>query len=146
VDTDISELSVPDGPDRTTSTSGKCDLIYSALHALLLRTHAHSKTYRLGSSGIMRVASPTDTTLTPPPLLQPIIDLLQYQVFCERVKSEIIKTIGALSKAGISSTLRFDPVGETGKELLRLLDEDGSRSIVGGEAVLRIDEMYCILY
>lgn len=92
----------------------------------------------------MRIASATDMTPSSPPLLQPIIDLLQYQVFCERVKSEINKMMGVLSKAGVTSTLRFDAVGESGKELLRLLDEDGSWSVVGGEAVLRIEKRYWI--
>jgi mediator of RNA polymerase II transcription subunit 17 len=118
----------------------KCDLIYSSLHALLLRRHWHMKLRRLGNTGIIRPPVLAETTHAPP-ILRPIIDLLQYQVFCERIKSEIDKMVEALSAVGIPATLRFDPVGETGQQLIRLFDDNVS-NIVGGEAVLRIDNRY----
>lgn len=79
--------------------------------------------------------------MRPPPLLQPIIDLLQYQVFCERVKAEVDRMERALDVAGVPSSLRFNAVGESGKELVKLLDEVSVQKI-GGEAVLRIDDRY----
>jgi len=97
----------------------------------------HRKLQRLGTAGIFRPPSAVDTS-PPRLLLQPIIDLLQYQVFCERVKSEIDTVVQALTAVGIPSTLRFDPVGEIGRELVNLFDEKDSK-IIGGEAVLRID-------
>jgi len=75
------------------------------------------------------------------PILQPIIDLLQYQVFCERVKFEVDKITRALSAAGISSVLRFSAVGEVGQDLVKLLDE-GSTTYISGEAVLRVDDRF----
>lgn len=74
----------------------------------------------------------------PPPILQPIIDLLQYSVFCERVEEELGKAVKALRKAGVEGELRFSGVGEDGSTLVSLLNDDGPQR-VGGEAVLRID-------
>ncbi|GLB33862.1 putative subunit 17 of Mediator complex [Lyophyllum shimeji] len=119
----------------------KCNLIYSALHVLLLGRHAHLKSRRLGTAGTSRAS--TDAFRSPPPILQPIIDLLQYQVFCERIKSEIDKMVAALSAAGIPASLRFDPVGETGRQLVQFL-ETGNGRVIGGEAVLRIDNRHTI--
>ncbi|RDB22683.1 Mediator of RNA polymerase II transcription subunit 17 [Hypsizygus marmoreus] len=120
----------------------KCNLIYFALHALLLRRHAYLKERRLGAAGIIRPAIPYEASQLPP-ILQPIIDLLQYQVFCQRIKTEIDKMAKALSAAGISSTLRFDFVGETGRQLVRLFENKSSK-VIGGEAVLRIDNRHTI--
>ncbi|KAG6902224.1 hypothetical protein C0995_002856 [Termitomyces sp. Mi166 len=92
---------------------------------------------RLGSMGVGGVAK---DNLHPPPILQPVIDLLQYQVFCERIKSEIDQMVAALSVAGIKSSLRFNPVGETGRQLVQLIENGGN--VIGGEAVLRIDDRY----
>lgn len=76
-----------------------------------------------------------------PPLLQPTIDLLQYRVFCDRIKFEFDKAVRALSMVGIPSTLRFDPVGETGRLLIQSFSDDNTKAI-GGEAVLRIENRY----
>ncbi|KAG5649016.1 hypothetical protein DXG03_000365 [Asterophora parasitica] len=118
----------------------KCNLMYSALHVLLLRRHGYLKSQRLGTAGVIHS---TMEQLRPPPILQPIIDLLQYQVFCERIKSEIDKMVAALSAAGIPSSIRFDPVGETGLQLVQFFDSSAGKSI-GGEAVLRIDNRHTI--
>lgn len=111
-----------------------CDLIYNSLHVLLLRRHDHAKQQRLSSTGALRHGS-TDNF---PFMLQPIIDLLQYQVFCRRIRVEINKIVHALSTAGIPSLVSIDPVGETGHELINVLSQSGSQ-IIGGVAVLRID-------
>ncbi|KAF5388061.1 hypothetical protein D9615_000456 [Tricholomella constricta] len=116
----------------------KCNLVYYALQALLLRRHGYLKSQRLGTAGVIR---PPMELLHPLPILQPIIDLLQYQVFCTRIKSEIDRMISALSAAGIPSSLRFDPVGETGRQLVQFFDSSAGK-VIGGEAVLRIDNRY----
>jgi mediator of RNA polymerase II transcription subunit 17 len=117
-----------------------CDLIYSCLHALLLRRHGYLKLRRLegpAAIGIAGVAGSPDV----PPLLQPIIDLLQYKVFCDRIKFEFDKTVRALSMAGIQCALRFDPVGETGHQLIQSFGENNAK-VIGGEVVLRIENRY----
>lgn len=78
---------------------------------------------------------------TNPPLLQPVIDLLQYEVFCKRVHTEVHKVVKALGVAGVPCSIRFNSAGENGNELVNLLEDSGTQK-VGGEAVLRIDERY----
>jgi mediator of RNA polymerase II transcription subunit 17, fungi type len=70
--------------------------------------------------------------------LRPIIDLIQYEVFCERIKWQLDAVITSLSAAGITSILRFKPVGEAGKELIQIPMDETDRGI-GGESLLRID-------
>jgi mediator of RNA polymerase II transcription subunit 17 len=122
------------------ATAAKCDLVASILHAFLLRIHSHLKTERLGSSGIARVSGPLNGRPTPP-LLQPVIDLLQYQGFCERIKTEVNKMVRALGVTGLPCSLRITSVGENGRELVNLLNEDSTWTI-GGEAILQIDDRY----
>jgi len=74
-------------------------------------------------------------------LLQPVIDLLQYQGFCERIKTEVNKMVRALGATGLPCSLRITSVGENGRELINLLNEDSTWTI-GGEAILRIDDRY----
>lgn len=122
------------------SSQESCDLIFFGLHALLLRRHNHLKSRRLGTAGTYTAPGSSDPSRAPL-LLRPIIDLLQYQVFCERIKTELDKIVRALDSAGIPSGLRFDPVGETGEELIKFFD-DTTNKVIGGEAVLRIDNRY----
>ena len=117
-----------------------CDLIYSMLHILLLRAHTHLKNFRLSITGLMRAAGIVRPPMTLP-ILQPVIDLLQYQVFCNRVKQELDNSVSALHKVGVPAKLRFDSVGESGSDVTKLLMED-IRGKIGGEAVLRIDDRY----
>jgi mediator of RNA polymerase II transcription subunit 17, fungi type len=49
--------------------------------------------------------------------------------------------VRALGVAGVPCGLRFNSVGENGKELVKLLNEDSSQKI-GGEAILRVDDRY----
>lgn len=116
-----------------------CDLIYHTLHALLLCMHTAQKSQRILSTGPSR----SYASAIPPGrsvLLQPIIDLLQYQQFCSRIKTELNKLTSALRSAGVPCALRFDPVGETGQHLQRRLTTGDSSLKVGGEALLRIDD------
>ena len=112
-----------------------CHLIYYGLQILLLRRHAFLKAQRLGQAHEPANASRV------PPILQPIIDLLQYQIFFGRVKVELDKVTESLVTAGIASGLRFTPVGETGQDLANVLD-NGDRSLMSGEALIWIDNQY----
>lgn len=116
--------------------SATCNLIYFALQGLLLSLHASQKSQRLSSANTQH---PPSTFPNKAPLLQPIIDLLQYQVFCERIKVELDKMVSALLKAGIPSSLRFDAVGESGHQLVEHLVANETARKIGGEALLRID-------
>ncbi|EDR12871.1 uncharacterized protein LACBIDRAFT_311839 [Laccaria bicolor S238N-H82] len=117
-----------------------CDLIYHGLHILLLRRHAYAKLERVGATGVIRnLNSPS----SPPPILQPIIDFLQYTAFCERLENEISKSVRALTAMGVSAVFVFRPVGETGPELLELLCERG-REPTSGEALIRINSRHTV--
>ena len=123
--------------EGTSTPDAVCDLIFSSLHVLLLRAHAYVKTQRIGRSGVSRPGPPA--TIAPPPLLQPIVDLLQYRVFCDRVHIKVGKMARGLRDAGVPVKLRVNRVGESGEQLVDMLTKvDGQRN-VGGETFLRID-------
>ena len=114
-----------------------CDLISAVLRVLLLRAYTYMKRQRLARTSISRSAA---QTITPTPrLLQPIIDILQYQTFCERVDTELDAVANVLRLSGVSAKLQFQTVGGSGEKLVSQLVDDTPKSI-GGEAVLRIDE------
>ncbi|KII95133.1 hypothetical protein PLICRDRAFT_33966 [Plicaturopsis crispa FD-325 SS-3] len=141
------ELVDDESIDTSASTDSgtiRCDLIYSALHALLLQAHAYQKTRRLTATSSKRVAGPMAAIPSPPLLLQPIIDMLQYQVFAARVKAEIDKVVSALQVAGVPVTRRFTAVGESGLRLVGMFDDGAKR--VGGEALLRIDSRHTLRF
>ncbi|KAF8558764.1 hypothetical protein OG21DRAFT_1503716 [Imleria badia] len=123
------------GPKTLSAT---CDLIHATLQALLLSMHADDKSKRVSAPGLERPPTVADTQQSSE-LLQPVIDLLQYQQFCVRIKAELDKMVSALAHAGVPCTLRFHPVGETGQSLQRRLTGENVKR-VGGEALLRIDE------
>jgi mediator of RNA polymerase II transcription subunit 17 len=106
----------------------------------LLRKHAHLKAQRLGISSSSQKPLQIDSSQSPS-VLQPIIDVLQYQVFCDRVKAEIDQAVSALATVGIPSKMRFNAVGETGDQLVQMLLLNTSKSI-GGQAVLKIDNRF----
>ncbi|TFY54094.1 hypothetical protein EVG20_g9851 [Dentipellis fragilis] len=114
----------------------KCDMIYHLLHILLLRLHSHIKERRLSTSNGPQV-DPASAPVSPT-VLQPVIDILQYETFCQRVKAEMGKIVSALTKAGVPIKFEFNAVGETGEEIVRLICEDGA-SHIGGETTIRID-------
>ena len=129
-------MDIPPQVSANPSDEARCDFIYSSLHLLLLRLHAYNKRRRLSGAS---VRMPTMISMVPaPPVLQPIIDLLQYQVFCERIHGEMSQIVQALQNAGVTTRFHFDAVSENGDELVRLVSEDGSGH-VGGEAIIRID-------
>ncbi|KAG1892399.1 subunit 17 of mediator complex-domain-containing protein [Suillus subluteus] len=113
--------------------SATCNLIYFALQGLLLSLHASQKSQRLSSANTQH---PPSVFPNKAPLLQPIIDLLQYQVFCDRIKVELDKMVSALLKAGIPSSLRFDAVGESGHQLVEHFAANETARRIGGEALL----------
>ncbi|KAL1680058.1 subunit 17 of mediator complex-domain-containing protein [Schizophyllum commune] len=161
-------------PTPTSPTdAGKCDLIYAALQALLLRQHAINKKRRLSPPGALSTdpsnpaASSTSTSSTQPflpsgsflpgtgtpylqhapPILQPIIDLIQYAVFCDRIRGEMDRMARAVRAVGIPCGLRFDRVGELGVELTRMLGEEQViNRPVGGEGVLVVDDRHSIRF
>jgi hypothetical protein len=51
---------------------------------------------------------------------------------------ELDKVTQALAVVSIISSLRFNPVGETGQDLLDLINKGESR-LMSGEALIRID-------
>ncbi|KAL5488212.1 hypothetical protein ACEPAI_6320 [Sanghuangporus weigelae] len=119
-----------------------CDLIASSLPIFLLRQHAHAKVIRLK-------LLPKQTQFTPrptqqPQVLQPIIELLQYHVFLNRVRGELMRAVTRLRAVGVPVDLRFEDVAETGKLVLDALLEGKER--IGGEAVLKIGGRHTIRF
>ncbi|KAE9410597.1 hypothetical protein BT96DRAFT_984108 [Gymnopus androsaceus JB14] len=117
----------------------KSDFIYHYLLTLLLRRHAHIKARRLRTN----ISSYSNPSILDPnlPILQPIIDQLQYQMFCERIHSQLDIVRVALTATGIPSMLRFNPVGEIGNDLIKIPVDNEVRAL-GGECTLRIDNRH----
>jgi mediator of RNA polymerase II transcription subunit 17 len=80
-------------------------------------------------------------------VLQPVIDIVRYRAFCERIAGELRRVCSELHSAKVPAVMRVTRIGEMGSELLALLDElqpsparragTGTGS-VGGEATLRV--------
>ena len=121
------------GSSSDISGNALCDLIASTLPLLLLRQHTYLKSLRLGP--LSRATRPI-----PPRILQPIIDLLQYQVFLQRVRKELVDATSRLNIAGVRAKLRFEGVCETGQMIVESLKEGKEK--LNGEATLGIDERY----
>lgn len=136
MDVDENLREVPCGPKTLSAT---CDLIHATLQALLLAMHASDKSKRVSTPGSERPLAVANTQPSSE-LLQPVIDLLQYQQFCVKIKAELDKMVSALAHAGVPCTLRFHPVGETGQSLQHRLTGETALKRVGGEALLRLDE------
>lgn len=117
-----------------------CDLVYSALHVLLLRSHTASKRQRLNKTSIFR-SNAAASSVELPPLLQSIIDILQYREFWERVRDEIERVVAALTLAGVSTRVHYNPVADSGEALVTSLQAEKNNP-VGGEALLRIDDRW----
>lgn len=120
----------------------KCDLIYDFLHLLLLREHSHRRLTRIGVSETSpsKLRADVALPLVHPTLalLHPVIDLLQYEYFCVRVKAEMSKTVQILRRAGVPVKFHFDAVGEDGAGVLESLTSGGTGRI-GGITIIRID-------
>ena len=123
-------------------SQAKCDLIYDFLHLLLLREHSHRRLTRIGVSETtpqLRADVAFPSLLPTSALLQPVIDLLQYEYFCVRVKAEMSKTIQVLRRAGVPVKFHFDAVGEDGAGVLDSLIS-GCNGRIGGITIIRIDD------
>ncbi|KAH9062717.1 subunit 17 of mediator complex-domain-containing protein [Lactarius vividus] len=120
----------------------KCDLIYDFLHLLLLREHSHRRLTRIGVSETSPSKLRADVSVPPVyptlALLHPVVDLLQYEYFCVRVKAEMTKTVQFLRRAGVPVKFHFDAVGEDGAGVLESLISGGAGRI-GGITIIRID-------
>ncbi|EJD52537.1 hypothetical protein AURDEDRAFT_181116 [Auricularia subglabra TFB-10046 SS5] len=117
-----------------------CDLIHSCLSLLLLRKHAWMKEnhHLLLKEQQQQQRLPTQAPPpTPPLILQPVIDLIQYRSFCDRVAGELRKVCLALHAVGVHARMRLTRVGESGNDLVKLLTEPGAGRI-GGAATLRV--------
>lgn len=73
-------------------------------------------------------------------MLQPIIDLIQYQAFLARIKVELNRAVERLRKASVEAEVQFRGIGESGSAIVNGLVQGKER--VGGEAILRIDVRY----
>ncbi|KAJ3722876.1 subunit 17 of mediator complex-domain-containing protein [Lentinula raphanica] len=142
---DADAFSLGTSSSQNPANQAKSDLIYHYLLTLLLRRHAHIRSRRLGTNSSSNhssigafVPDPAQANLH---VLQPVIDQLQYQVFCERIQSQLIIVQTALNDAGIPSTLRFNPVGEIGSELVKIID-DNEAPPLSGVCTLRIDNRH----
>jgi hypothetical protein len=121
--------------------AARCDLIHATLQLLLVRAHARAKTRRWAAAG-SQSAETRAARGTPPPILRPLIDLIQYETFCERVRAEVNRVSHALASADIRARVRFSGLGDSSASVLRMVSDvdDGGR--IGGEVVLRIDRRY----
>ena len=130
--------------DSDPISRAKCDLIYNFLHLLLLREHSRRRLARTGTTEASTLRPHTDPAFpsvsiqSTVPLLQPVIDLLQYEFFCVRVKAEMNRIVQILRRAGVPVKFHFDTVGEDGTVILESLIGGGTGCISGATAI-RID-------
>lgn len=137
----ISKLETPWEPSRSGRDSATCELIHSCLILLLLRSHKHTRCTRLSSSqGPSNRPRPTQTSQ----LLLPVVNVLQYRVFYQRIENELHAMVRLLTQACVPNKLYFNPVGETGLQLVDFLNAE-ERSRIGGDAILRVNKQYVIL-
>ncbi|KAH7108296.1 subunit 17 of mediator complex-domain-containing protein [Auriculariales sp. MPI-PUGE-AT-0066] len=141
-------------------SSSECDLIHSCLHLLLLRRHSFVKRQRTSASSVVSAISVATTRSTAvstvpgqppqvilPSILQPVIDVVRYRAFCGRLAGEMRRVAAALHAAKVQAKMRMTGIGESGSELVALLNDNltpqtpsltYSMAQIGGEAVLRI--------
>jgi mediator of RNA polymerase II transcription subunit 17 len=130
--------------DSDPISRAKCDLIYNFLHLLLLREHSRRRLARIGATDAPAPRTQTDPLFLPTSiqstvaLLQPVIDLLQYEFFCVRVKAEMSKIVQILRRAGVPVKFHFDTVGEDSTGILESLIGSGTGHI-SGVTTIRID-------
>ncbi|KAF8505758.1 subunit 17 of mediator complex-domain-containing protein [Russula emetica] len=130
--------------DTDPTSRARCDLIYSFLHLLLLREHSRRRLTRIGApeASFSRPhtdqAFPLTSTQSTVALLQPVLDLLQYELLCTRVKAEMNNTAQILRRAGVPVKFHFDAVGEDSSGVLDSLIDTGTGHI-SGVTTIRID-------
>jgi len=106
-----------------------CELIYHALRALVITQHGRRQKQK------STIPSPNHPQST---ILQPVVNILQYRVFCRRIHAKLASAARGLNDAGIVSKLDFTSVSETGEEILGLLDNDKGQ-VLTGEATININ-------
>ena len=134
--------------DKGNGCSGEaiCDLIFSTLRVLLLRAHAYHKARRLGLHsrtvgppiGQSVAGSKGQAMDVPPVILRPIVEVLQYHVFCSRIESELQAGAAGLRSIGVPVSVRFNSTSDNGRQTLDAIVGDAQAKLEG-EAVLRID-------
>ena len=130
--------------DSDPVSRSKCDLIYNLLYLLLLREHSRRRLARTGATDASTLRPHTDPAFSPAsiqsaiPLLQPVIDLLQYEFFCVRVRAEMNKIVQILRRAGVPVKFHFATVGEDGTGILESLIGGGA-GYISGATTIRID-------
>ena len=112
--------------------------LLTARFLLLLRAHSFYKGKRLGRVGVARLPEPQ---VPPPQILQPIIDMLQYEAFCDRVTYEIDKVVQGLYRSNVPTKVHFRGIGNSGAQLVSLL-QNNEAIVVGGECLIRIEQRY----
>ncbi|HEV7738671.1 MAG TPA: hypothetical protein VGO47_15020, partial [Chlamydiales bacterium] len=113
----------------TNKDNAICDLIHTSLVVLLLRAHRFTRHQRLT---LPSVNSGAKQRMFSPQLLLPVVNTLQYKLFCERVKIELLAVGQTLTQAGIPNKIRFKGVGEAGIQLVDLLRGE-ERVRIGGD-------------
>lgn len=129
---------LPHGPEHL---GARCDLIYATLQLLLVRAHARQKTRRWAASGSSGQQS---TRAATPLILRPLLDIIQYEAFCQRVQTEVNSVARILSSAAIHTRVRLSGLGENSLSVLRMLSDVEDAGRIGGEVILRIDHRYAI--
>ncbi len=130
--------------DSDPSSRAKCDLIYNFLHLVLLCEHSRRRLARIGALEASFSRQQTDQAFPPTSiqstvaLLQPVIDLLQYELLCTRVKAEMNNIVQILRRAGVPVKFHFDAVGEDSPGVLESLIGTGTGQI-SGVTTIRID-------
>ncbi len=116
----------------------------------LLLTRAH---YALKSRRLMPKSHLTAATRQVPfqqSILHLVVDIVQYQVFCDRLDGEIKKFEGALSAAGLSRKVQFRRLGQGfgGKGLVECLSPENATPdkedhiCLSGDILVRIDNRF----
>ncbi|KZT74377.1 hypothetical protein DAEQUDRAFT_761241 [Daedalea quercina L-15889] len=126
------------------TTVATCNFVAAAFRVLLLRVHSYLRSERIKRTGSIRTPSQPFIAL-PPPVLQPVIDLLQYEVFCDRVRAEFDRIVSALRQAGVPAKMHFEAMAGSGEEFLRLITDNRPKP-VGGEARIRIDNRHTLRF
>ncbi len=130
--------------DSDPISRARCDLIYNFLHLLLLREHSRRRLARIGAPDAASSRLHTDQAFpltsiqSTVALLQPVIDLLQYELLCTRVKAEMNNIVQILRRAGVPVKFHFDAVGEDSAGVLESLIGTGTGHI-SGVTTIRID-------
>lgn len=130
--------------DSDPISRARCDLIYNFLHLLLLREHSRRRLTRIGAPEASSSRPHTDQALpltsiqSTVALLQPVIDLLQYELLCIRVRAEMNNIVQILRRVGVPVKFHFDAVGEDSTGVLESLIGTGTGH-VSGVTTIRID-------